>query len=398
LILQNKAIFTSYSSSFFYNICLGMMNILVPLYAIYLGFNAFQVGLVVSAQGFFQFLLRLFGGILSDRFGELWVMRFSFTLTALGGLILVSDNIGFSLLIAAQLLSGASRAVYWAASQSYASRIDPSRMAKILGTLSGFVNGATFVGTLMSGLIIVIFSYSVAFWIVALSGAIALFISFIMPHLPSATAKKGNSANVLQSIPNMLRRKFVYLGAIPSFIAGMSIALLASIYPVYYDQIGFGEAAISVFSSLRAVGMTISGFLFGFLMARFSQQKLYALAAGGMGTMIVISPYMTSEWTIVTIVTLLGMFAGLGNVIYQMIVTSNSLPEERGLALSTTGLFWAFSQLVIPTIFGFLVTRIGFPFSFAMGGGLLILIALATPMLYRKWGDQPIEHESVREP
>lgn len=360
-----------------------MVNILIPLYAIHLGFNALEVGIAVSAQGFFQVLLRLFGGILADNVGERWVLRFSFSMTIIGGLLLVTDNVSFALLILAQLLSGASRAVYWAASQSYSSRIDPSRSANILGTLSGFVNTATFLGTFGSGLVIVLWNYSFAFGIVAFFGAVALILSLFMPDMPKALSKNRSVKSILLSIPNMLSRKFIYLGAIPSFIAGMSISLLGSVYPVFYHQIGFGEAEIGVISSLRGVGMTLSGFLFGFLLSRMGQKKLYAFAVGGMGVSVLISPYLTSEWAIIPTVTLLGMCAGLGNVLYQNIATNNTLPEERGLALSSMGLFWAIAQFVIPTIFGYFVTKLGFPVSFALGGGALLVVSLFTGVLFR---------------
>ena len=92
-----------------YSVVLGGIIVLVPLYIISLGYNPGWLGVIIAGQGLFQVALRLFGGVLSDRIGERWVIQASFAALVVGSLGLAFSSSLFALL-AAQVLFGGSRA------------------------------------------------------------------------------------------------------------------------------------------------------------------------------------------------------------------------------------------------------------------------------------------------
>ena len=66
-----------YAQTTTYSLVLGAIIVLVPLYILSLGYNPAWLGLIIAGQGLFQVSLRLFGGVISDKFGERWVIQIS---------------------------------------------------------------------------------------------------------------------------------------------------------------------------------------------------------------------------------------------------------------------------------------------------------------------------------
>jgi len=123
-----------YLAGFTYHIGLGATLILVPLYALHLGFDLAELGVIIASQAVFGLLLRLFAGAISDRFGERWVLLGSFGAMIAGAAIIgVSDT--FGTLVLGQTFLGISRATYWTATQSYCSRINPAKSGTLLGRM-----------------------------------------------------------------------------------------------------------------------------------------------------------------------------------------------------------------------------------------------------------------------
>ena len=67
-----------YAQTVLFSLTLGMIMMLTPLYVLELGYSVAWLGVIISAQGVFQLGLRLFGGVLSDRVGERWVIAANF--------------------------------------------------------------------------------------------------------------------------------------------------------------------------------------------------------------------------------------------------------------------------------------------------------------------------------
>lgn len=154
MLHEQRAFALIYGTTLLYGFIQTTMGVLIPLYTLQLTQNYVTVGAVVSIQGIFQILLRFFGGFMADVFGEHRVLAFSYGRIVFRGIILVySDQLAG--LIAAQLIIGASRSVFWFSSQSYTSHINEEMSHAALGKLSGFENIGNVMGFLLSGVSIV---------------------------------------------------------------------------------------------------------------------------------------------------------------------------------------------------------------------------------------------------
>ncbi len=129
---EPRAVLLIYSAAFSYQITLGLIQVLVPLYALSLGYDLTMLGVIVASQAVFGLMLRLFAGAIADQFGERWALWGSFG-AMFTGMAFFALSDGFWTLILGQSFVGYSRATYWTATQSYASRINPDRSGEIYG-------------------------------------------------------------------------------------------------------------------------------------------------------------------------------------------------------------------------------------------------------------------------
>jgi nitrate/nitrite transporter NarK len=85
---ERRAASLIYAASFSYTISLGSMQVLVPLYGLYLGYDIKALGLILSAQAALPLFTRFFGGAIADRFGARYVLWFSFSTMLAAGMVL----------------------------------------------------------------------------------------------------------------------------------------------------------------------------------------------------------------------------------------------------------------------------------------------------------------------
>ena len=379
---EQRAIWLIYLAAFGYMITYGLMNVAVPLYALHLGYDLAELGVIIGSQAAFGLLLRLVAGAIADKFGERWVLWFSFGTAIAAGLIFAASGV-FIMLIVAQLCFGFSRATYWTATQSYASRINASRAHEVLGRISGTGNAGQVIGTFASGYIIVAFSYSNTFLVAAGVAAAGVLIVSSLPTLPRKTAARS-FRQVLAPVPGFVKDKGMAMSAIAAFFASTGIALTLVIVIPHIEDIGYSESANSTLRTLLVMGSIATGMVFGKIMARTGEKNLYTYAFALLGLILIVIPQVSSSTpALVAIMIAYGIVFELMAVGYTVTTTHNSQPEQRGVAMAYVGLYWGVAQLIIPTGFGFLAQSFGLGTTFWVAGGIFIAASLANPIVYR---------------
>src|SRR5712692_1089130 len=104
------------------------MQLLVPLYAIHLGYPGLTIGILAALPAIANMTLRLAAGRLSDRHGETTVLQIGglFSLAAALGLLL-STSVGLAAFAGAQLLQGVGRSIFWTVGQTYVTKLPLQR-------------------------------------------------------------------------------------------------------------------------------------------------------------------------------------------------------------------------------------------------------------------------------
>src|SRR5258706_12415749 len=99
---------------------MGMLQVVVPLYALSLGFSIVAIASLVSLPVLIELVGRLGGSAISDRFGERRMLRVCFLLMALAGAALLPPH-RYLYIALGQALPFFSRSAFLTSIQSLAS-------------------------------------------------------------------------------------------------------------------------------------------------------------------------------------------------------------------------------------------------------------------------------------
>lgn len=370
-----------YLAGFVYHIGLAATLILVPLYALHLGFDLAELGVIVASQAVLGLFLRLFAGAISDRFGERWVLSISF-----GAMIAGSAIMGLSStiwpLILGQTFLGISRATYWTATQSYCSRINPAKAGTLLGRMSSSRTSGDMVGAALAGIIAETMGYGVAWGIMAGLGAVGLAGSVILPILPRKDALRGFK-QALAPIPSLVKRPSMALSGYTSFVASTAMTIVVILLVPYLRELGNGETSIGMVRTVGSGGSVAVGLVFGRIVARMGQKNLYLVALSVMGILMFAIPLVgTSLAPVAVVMFSFGTVYGLLGPLYPLTTATYSSQEQRGVAMAYVGLYWGVAQIAVPASFGFIAANIGLKDSFWLAGAMFITFAIAMGILF----------------
>ena len=379
---ESRAVLLIYSAAFSYQITLGLIQVLVPLYALHLGYDLAALGIIVASQAVFGLLLRLFAGAIADQFGEHWVLWASF-LTMIAGMIFFVTSGAFWMLIVSQSFVGYSRATYWTATQSYASRINPKRSGEVYGRINSFGNAGGLIGTFLSGVLATTLGYDAAF-IVTGAVAFAGFIgSLALPRLAVRSERRGFRAPITL-IPGIARHRGMGLGAFAAATASMSMIMAGVLFIPYLTQLGYSEAVNGAMQSISVGGSVAVGMVFGHILTRLGRRWTYTMGLTACGAIVFgISVGANAYVTLVPLMLAYGWFRATLGILYPLAAADHSAPSQRGMAMAYVGLYWGTAQVVVPAGFGALAAAAGLQVALWAAGGIFLAAGIVFPALYR---------------
>lgn len=368
-----------------YSVVLGSIIVLVPLYIISLGYSPAWLGIIIAGQGFFQVALRLFGGVISDRIGERWVIQASLGALVIGCLGLALST-SLAWLLFAQVLFGGSRAIYWTSAQSYGSRIDETRPTQVLGRFFGFGAAGGLIGNAGGGVVAAVWGYPPGFLMSAGISVMAMVVVALMPNLPKRAAM--TLRQILAPVPGVFRKRTTVLPAIMAIATSLQIAVLASVGAALFDEFGFSEDEFGLLMAIHAIGSVIAGFAFARFITRIGPRPTYALILGTHGLLlIVIALWGDFYWTAMALMFVMGLAFNAGRVLNTSLTAIVSNPEQRGVFMAVVGIYWALGQMIGPLAFGPLAEVTSLFASVAVAGVIMLGVALLTPLLYAAFGE-----------
>jgi len=370
-----------YLAGFTYHIGLGATLILVPLYALHLGFDLAELGVIIASQAVFGLLLRLFAGAISDRFGERWVLLGSFGAMIAGAAIIgVSDT--FGTLVLGQTFLGISRATYWTATQSYCSRINPAKSGTLLGRMSSSRTSGEMVGAALAGLIAETMGYGSAWTILVGLGGVGLIGSSVLPILPRKDALRGFK-QAIAPIPSMTRDPRMAMAGFTAFVVSTAMTIPVILLVPYLRELGNGETTVGLIRTVGLVGSVGIGVVFGKIVSRTGQKNLYVLGLSGMGGIMLAVPLVGTALVPMSVLMFMyGTLYGVLGPLYPLTASTYSSQEQRGVAMAYVGLYWGAAQVVVPASFGVIAASFGLKDSFWLAGLMFIGLAAAMPILF----------------
>jgi len=257
-----KSLWFSYAVGLVFNLILNMLLIIVPLYAALLGTTPLFIGLAVSLPAFVMVLLRIPGGLLSDRIGSRRVALLALAAMCVAAALLAQAG-NIWLIMVSQLFSGFARGVFWPSIQSYVSKLQVFTIGQRLGWFTGATSIGGVAGPVLGGVMVAVAGYRSAFVLLAVLSAVALVLILGLEDPVTARAGSTGVTGIVEDISSLIRNPNVYRTGLAAFLAAVPLATASSFYPLYVKWIGQPPEIIGTLSSFRTVMVGLGALAFG---------------------------------------------------------------------------------------------------------------------------------------
>ncbi|WP_275585486.1 MFS transporter [Blastococcus saxobsidens] len=357
-----------------YSVSLSIASVALPLLAIEAGYSAFEIGALTAASALSQMLVRLGLGWAMRRWPD-WIL-----IAAAGVLLAVSCAVvaaSAALLpfVAAQLLQGASRALFWTGSQTHVVR-GAGRAAGALAQVNLAASVGLLTGPLLAG-VLSEDSPAVALVVAAVVALLGLIPNALLDRLPPFVPPADRPPG------RVWRRPGVDVACWAGMTAGAWRALLTSYVPVALDQ---ARQSATTIGALVAAANGAS--LVGTAMAARVRGRwtMPVLGAGIVLTGVATGLTGVVAWSVALstlVLAVSGVAAGAVQVLGPAIAAEAVHPEERGEAIAASGTFRAAALLAAPLTVAGLVVAVPLTPAMAVVGAVMVVPALALRRLGR---------------
>ncbi len=373
--------YLGYLNGFIYGFGMGASTILFPLYAIDQGFSLSGQGFIVAAPGIIMIMLRLVGGALSDRFGEKFILWFSFSTVTLASLVPVFSATFVSLTVA-QLFNGASRSVYWSAAQSYISRSAEGEAGKVMGRQLAFESSGGIIGGVVAGFIAEGAGYPEAFLMTAIATFIGFVVTSSLPRLARKDQVRSLAASLAPAKTMLVKRTLLHAHMV-AFTSAAYIGLVMGLFVAFFREVDYSESETALVIRLNSIGVSVLAYFFGMILGRLGSRRTAALGITATGVLAA-GVGLTGNVPVVPILFMAvsGMTFGSLRSLYPTLAAENSAPNQRAMALAVVGLYWAIGIFLSPLLFGFLAEETSIQTSIFVFSGFAILAGLLSPLLH----------------
>jgi MFS family permease len=382
---------------------------LMPLYALSLGFDAAEVGILVGARSIGAMFLSIHIGVLMDRFGTRKVTLF-FVWTSMVLAPLFPLVPWFWSLLVLQLVNGAAVSFAWSGAQTLIAQLAKGE-ARYLGRFTFFARlGSTtapmlggvawdFGGTWLSYLIGVVWGGVLI--VAVLFAPEAEFFAPPHPHEGAARAR-FRARDVWPRLSDYWAS--LMLLAIPAIALSLTImamrnstySIQTSVYVVYLKQMGLVGTTIGILFSAAEIASGFGALFAGRVMNLGNAQRTMLSGTAISILLIALTPLLGG---ILALLLLFQVVRGwLEGVIQPLVLSVQARAAGRHQQGAVVGLRQTgqrFTSIVVPPIMGVIADRSGVSESFVVLGGFMLLLCIPVALIIRWVGRRQSLDESV---
>ncbi len=366
-----------------------MMRQLLPLYLESTGSSAGIIGIVTSLFSFMPLLVALPGGTITDFVGYRIVMVSGSAALAATALLLSTLPTTLPVMIS-QLLAGLGHILVLLAAQAYVANLGGGRERArnfaifFSGPPIGFLVGPPLAGFLRDT-----YGFGTAFLVGgAISTVVALWCLRVQEIGVTDRGQQSLLALLREELPHTLRRSgsllkspAIRLSMIVSVSLLMVMTLRTSFLLIHLEDLGLSALHIGiVVAAVSAVSLVLRPFMSN-LIGRFGQLTVltgaFSIGAAGLGILATAETF----GTLILGATLFGVAPAYVLPVSLAILTANAPDDIQGMAIGLRQTGNPVGLMVGPLLFGVVTSYLGAGLAIALGGIILLGMAIATRFL-----------------
>jgi MFS family permease len=349
--------------------CLTGSRVVMALFAIELGVNAFSIGIMAALYSLTPLLLGVTAGRATDRYGVKPPMLFGAVLCGVGLMLPYLWPKVATLYVSATVI-GAGFVIYNVAVQNLTGAWGPREdRAKNFSTLSLGYSISSFIGPLAVGYVIEYSDHAHAYLYLSLSTLLAVAILLSYRKLREArtppAAEHAQSAFSLLLQPEL--RKVLLTGAM--IVTGWDLYMFY--LPLYGHSIGLAPSTIGIILGMFAVATFVVRFWLPQLNARFTARRVLAVSMYFGALVFTVFPFAANAWLIGALSFGIGLALGCGQPITLLMAYNRSPAGRTGEVTGVRMTLNHFTHTVVPVVAGGLGAAFGMTPVFVMIASVL---------------------------
>lgn len=354
-------------------------RMLLALYALQFGAEAWVIGLLGGSFSFAPLFLSIVVGRMSDRKGAR-IPLIAGSLTGAAGILLPMAAPGIVTIFISGILCGVSAACYIGPMQNLIGQLSTKESrARSFSNLSLMLALASFAGPIATGWAIDAWGYASACLSIAIFSLLP--VGLLMgggTRLP----RGGNGGEKAATGSGGLLHAGLVAMLAASAIVQCGLDMFQYYTPTYGSHLRLSASTIGVIVSMYSVSAIMVRFAMPVLVARYSQTAVLAaallLGAGSFAAM----PWFSDAVALCVLGFLFGAGMGLGQPITMMMTFASAPPGRSGEALGLRLAVNNVTQVAAPVVVGIIGSLLGLSAVFWAVG-----IMLATGALLTRWID-----------
>lgn len=399
-----KELWLAYGSGLFSMGQMDLLQFIVPLWALHLGANATEVGIVAGARSVLPFILAIHGGVLMDRLGTKRIMAAS-AISMIAAAPLFPGLPWIPALVVLQLVTGYATTIAWVGAQTVIAQVCRGDTG-YLGNFNFAGRIGTFLAPILMGLLWDLTNPWLTFLFVGLwAAALLALVNAAEESVPSArggagpaqsstvTSKASLGARLREVLPKgsdyLATFALVLIPAIAistggSFLRNTTSAVQGSIYVVYLNEIGFTGTAIGALFAAIEGASGIGGLLAGRAARRYSAYALMVVTTGLAIILINATPLLGGIFSVLFAAQVLrGLIQGINQPVLFGIQARAAGPHRQGATVALRVTVNRLVSMVLPPVMGIIADTLGIEASFYVLGGVLLAMTAVLGLAIR---------------
>lgn len=333
-------------------------KVLISLYAIELGANPFEIGVLFAMYSMFPIVLSIYAGRVADRFGARAPMVFG-ACGLSAGLLLPFLFPGLAILYVSATLIGMCYIFYVVTVQNLVGSIGEGHArTRNYSIFSLGVALTALFGPMTAGFSIDLIGHRYTYLLLAAVpvAPIVALLSFskLLPRVKRNAGERHGQrlADLVKDRP--LRRALMTAGIIETGLELFNLFL-----PIYGHSIGLTASQIGLCMGSFAVALLLVRTLMPWLARHMSEEGVLSASLFLAAATCLVFPFVKSFGLLALVAFVLGLGLGCGSPLSMILAFNRAPPGRSGEAIGLRQTVNKATEMAMPLVFGFLGTALG---------------------------------------
>ena len=353
-------------------------NPALPLLAKSIGADDAMVGLIAAISPIPGILISSFAGAYSDRKGRARILTLSLLVFATAPFLYLFVTEPWQL-IAVRFFHGFATAIFMpVAMAAVADRYSPERRGEKLGIFSSATMVGRSIAPFMGGALLYVANFDSVYLACALTGIIALVLSFAIPwERHGKDLQVESKERTLVSLAKVVRDRRIMLTSSIEGVQYFAMGAFETFLPLYALSLGFNGLEIGVIMGVQIVSMLLSKPLMG----RFSDRRgrvpsiIVGLLIGSVS--IIAIPYVGSSILLGFLSIIFGIGVATVTASTSALVSELAGPMAHGSSIGVLSSIMDVGHSIGPFATGIIIGLASFQIGFGVAGAILLIGAVA---------------------